>query len=84
MGTSFETDVYSFGIVVWEVFSRTIPWSDEANPKDIYVRVVFRGERPRIPVDSPPDMARVMRACWAAAPSSRPAFSYIMKWQSWE
>lgn len=83
-GTSFASDVYSFGIVMWEVLSRKLPWADEACPRDIYARVVFKGDRPEIPGGSPAEMARVMSACWAGVANVRPTFSGIMKWQDWE
>lgn len=83
-GTSYASDVYSFGMVVWEVFSRKIPWEDEACHRDIFVRVVFKEDRPKIPSVSPADMARVMNASWSREPHDRPAFRDIMKWQSWE
>ncbi|CAM9578480.1 unnamed protein product [Laminaria digitata] len=83
-GTSFASDVYSFGIVMWEVLSRKLPWADEACPRDIYARVVFKGDRPEIPGGSPAEMARVMSACWAGVENVRPTFSDIMKWQDWE
>lgn len=83
-GTSYASDVYSFGVVVWEVFSRKLPWADERCHRDIFVRVVFKEDRPEIPVESPVDMARIMKASWARVPQDRPTFSDIMKWQSWE
>lgn len=83
-GTSYASDVYSFGVVVWEIHSQKLQWADEACPRDIYARVLFKGDRPEIPVDWPADMARVMTASWAGASQDRPTFSDIMKWQKWD
>ena len=76
--------MYSFGVLVWEVLCRKLPWADETCPRDIYIRVVLREDRPEIPVDSPADMTRVMNACWAGSPQDRPTFSDVTTWQSWE
>lgn len=81
---SYKSDVYSFGVIVWEVFSRKLPWADEACARDIFVRVVFKEDRPEITEDSPADMVKVMNACWAAMSRDRPTFSDIMRWQRWE
>lgn len=79
-GTSNASDVYSFGVVVWEVLSRKIPWADQALPRDIYLRVVIRGDRPAIPADAPADIAEMVRGCWAQAPEERPTFHALIEW----
>eukprot|EP00904_Undaria_pinnatifida_P005783 jgi/Undpi1/2334/HiC_scaffold_13.g05717.m1 len=81
---SYASDVYSFGVVVWEIFSRKLPWADEACARDIFIRVVFKEDRPEISENSPADMTKVMNDSWAAMPRDRPTFSDIMKWQRWE
>lgn len=77
-GSTYASDVYSFGMVAWEVLSMQVPWAEEAAPLNIYKRVVFKGERPTIPGDAPADIADVVRACWAGRPDDRPASSTIM------
>ncbi|CAM9095313.1 unnamed protein product, partial [Laminaria digitata] len=57
------SDVYSFGLVVWEVLSRELPWAAEAHPRDIHIRVALKGQRPVIPDDAPDQIANVARAC---------------------
>ncbi|CAM9480839.1 unnamed protein product, partial [Laminaria digitata] len=78
-GSSYASDVYSFGIVAWEVLSMQVPWEDEAIPLNIYKRVVFKGERPTIPADAPADIATIVRDCWAGAPEDRPTSSEVMR-----
>ena len=77
-GISSASDVYSFGIVAWEVLSMETPWADEALPFDIYTRVVFKGDRPEIPAHAPVDITSVLRACWATEPEERPASAEIL------
>lgn len=71
--------MYSFGVVVWEILSRALPWAAEARGQDIYRRVVIKGERLTIPVDAPADIADVLRDCWAAKPRKRPSSVEIME-----
>ena len=78
-GVSYASDVYSFGVVAWEVLSTEVPWADEALPFDIYRRVVFKGDRPTVPVNAPPDLADIMRECWARQPKLRPTSREIMR-----
>lgn len=75
---TFASDVYSFGMVAWEVVSRQVPWADEALPQDIYIRVVFRGDRPVVPADAPADIVDIIQACWAGAPEQRPPASNVL------
>lgn len=75
---SKASDVYSYGIVVWEVLSRKIPWADQRLPRDIYLRVVIRGDRPAIPADAPADIAEMLLGCWAQAPEERPTFHALL------
>ncbi|CAM9276450.1 unnamed protein product, partial [Laminaria digitata] len=75
---TYATDVYSFGIVVWEVLSRELPWATMTGETDIYIRVVLNKMRPDIPEDAPADIADVARACWAGEPGDRPTFSAVM------
>jgi hypothetical protein len=41
------------------------------------VGVVTHGLRPEMPRDTPPDVAELVRACWAAVPEQRPSFTQI-------
>lgn len=78
-GNTYASDVYSFGIVAWEVLSRELPWASVTHAKDVHIRVVLNDLRPDIPAEAPADLADMMRACWAAEPKARPAFSSILK-----
>lgn len=72
-------DVYSFGIVIWEVLSRELPWADVTHPREVYIRVVLNELRPDIPAEAPSDLADIVRACWAGDPEARPTFGDVIK-----
>ncbi|CAN0145467.1 unnamed protein product, partial [Laminaria digitata] len=75
--STYASDVYSFGIVVWEALSRELPWATLIRPKDIFIRVVEE-LRPVIPDchDCAPDKsADLAMACWAGKRGDRPTIS---------
>ncbi|CAN0266120.1 unnamed protein product, partial [Laminaria digitata] len=76
---TYASDVYSFGIVVWEVLSRELPWATLARPKDIFIRVVWKELRPVIPDGAPAEISDLARECWVGVPGDRPTFSAVMK-----
>ncbi|CAM9383003.1 unnamed protein product [Ectocarpus fasciculatus] len=78
-GSTYASDVYSFGIVAWEVLSRELPWASVAHPREVYIYVVLKSLRPDIPVDAPADLVNMIKACWAGEPGARPTFSTIMQ-----
>lgn len=72
-----KTDVYSFGMVVWECLTRQLPWADLAGV-DMLLLAVTGGERPTIPPDAPANLAALTKVCWSHDPASRPAFKRIL------
>ena len=73
---SKEVDVYAFGIVLWEMFAREVPWN-AMDPHEIRDRVV-RGERPEIPrFDVPETVRELVQSSWAQDPRDRKPFEEI-------
>ncbi|EFA79492.1 LIM-type zinc finger-containing protein [Heterostelium album PN500] len=68
-------DVYSFGIVLWEIFCRRDPY-DGVNSWSIPV-MVCKGERPVVPADCPSEYAKLIKACWVDKAKKRPKFKEI-------
>lgn len=71
-----KADVFSFGIVLWEVLTCKVPYND-MTPLQAAVGVVQKGLRPGIPPQCPPGLAEVMEACWDASPQHRPTFKAL-------
>lgn len=72
-----KCDVYSFGIILWELATLRMPWSG-MNPMQVVGAVGFQNRRLDIPKDLDPLVARIIRECWQSDPSLRPSFAQLM------
>lgn len=70
--------MYSFGLIMWGLFTRQIPYAD-VKPFFKIPLVVASGERPIIPDNCPKEWADLMRGCWHNDPEKRPKFKKIVK-----
>ena len=71
-----KSDVYSYGILLWEIYDRGIPWRG-LQPMQIMRKVVDKCERPPMPSGMPDDVRTLLQRCWAPAPNDRPDFQTI-------
>lgn len=62
-----KADVYSFGIVLWEILTFTEPFPHHTNVPGFVKAVAHEGERPVIPPGTPMSLAALMQDCWCAA-----------------
>lgn len=68
-----KADVFSFAVVLWELLTCKVPYSD-MTPLQAAVGVVQKGLRPGIPAGCPPTLGDLMTQAWAQAPTARPSF----------
>ena len=75
---SYASDVWSFGILVWEMFNpQGVPFEEYDNLQ--VVAKVSTTVTPVVPEDCPDKIARVMKSCWSKEPSNRPSFLLLVK-----
>ncbi|KAG5886437.1 hypothetical protein JTB14_035727 [Gonioctena quinquepunctata] len=76
---STQSDVWSFGIVLWEFFSLAMtPYPGIEGPETLYPKLVD-GYRMESPENCPTEIYDIMTECWATKPSARPSFSKLVE-----
>ncbi|POG76198.1 kinase-like domain-containing protein, partial [Rhizophagus irregularis DAOM 181602=DAOM 197198] len=69
---SKEADIYSFGMIMWELTTGCKPFANVEH--DIHlIYKILDGERPNITEDTPKCYADLMKSCWDPDPKKRPS-----------
>ena len=71
-------DIYSFGMIVWELITEMKPFKTLAK-EDLVNKVVIEKSRPKIPDNIPSEISQIIRACWQHEEDKRPSFGKILK-----
>ncbi|KAG0488987.1 hypothetical protein HPP92_007711 [Vanilla planifolia] len=73
-----KVDVYSFGILLWEMLTGCIPY-EEMTPVQAAFAVVHKRTRPAFPEDCPIQLRALIERCWSSSPEKRPEFWQIVE-----
>src|SRR5207248_1799709 len=71
-----ESDVYSIGMLMWELFAGHPPFDDRAHDFCLIFQIC-EGLRPEILPKMPVDYIQMMKKCWDAVPSERPTIKEL-------
>ncbi|KAJ1703649.1 hypothetical protein LUZ63_003428 [Rhynchospora breviuscula] len=72
-----KVDVYSFGIVLWELTTCLVPYQGMTPVQAAYA-VAEKNLRPPLSTTCSPILNNLIRRCWSANPAKRPEFSYVV------
>lgn len=72
---SSNADVYSFGICLWQLITRDVPFASMTPIQAAFA--VAEGRRPTIPDSTPAQLRDIISACWDQDSRKRPSFTYI-------
>ncbi|CAG8527876.1 7456_t:CDS:2 [Cetraspora pellucida] len=77
---TIKSDIYSLGMIMWEISSGMQPFYDQMKKPDNELALdIINGMRPKVVDGTPPDYADLMIKCWDACPKNRPDAKTIMK-----
>ena len=71
------SDVWSYGVVIWEMFNPTCLPYQECEDDEVCAGRIMKGFLLEIPGECPERVGKILKACWYMNPSSRPSFLYM-------
>ena len=73
---TFESDVWSFGVVLWEIFSFALQPYYDMDLKEV-IKYISEGQVLSCPDNTPQDVYDLMKSCWRLEPHERPSFEEV-------
>jgi len=74
---SKKSDVFSFGVLMWEIITRQEPWAGLSAVQASHE--VAKGNRMEIPKTCNPILKNLIQMCWRENPGERPDFYQILE-----
>ncbi|KAI0241093.1 Mitogen-activated protein kinase kinase kinase 7 [Lamellibrachia satsuma] len=76
---SEKCDIFSWGIILWEVLTRRKPFDEIGGPAFRIMWAVHNGTRPPLIKGCPPPLQVLMTKCWSSNPMERPSMSEVVR-----
>lgn len=71
-----SADIYSFGLILWELISGRIPYEGKSNLQ--ILRMIDMHELESIPENANPVYADLIKSCWRSDPTKRPTIKEVL------
>jgi serine/threonine protein kinase len=78
-GSTLASDVYSFGILLWELCTLEKPFKDFSSGKEFKKNVFAKGYRPSLNSIRSAALRKLIRDCWDPSPENRPHMDHVIK-----
>lgn len=72
-----SADVWSFGVVLWQIFSYG-EWPFKEMSRDEILKFIMAGKRLDKPLHCPKIIYKIMKKCWCEDPEKRPNFDLLI------
>src|SRR6185369_11260138 len=72
-----QSDVYSIGMLMWEIFAGHPPFDDKDHGPGLILKIYEEGLRPPSLSNMPTDYVQMMEKCWDADSSKRPTIGEV-------
>jgi TPR repeat protein/serine/threonine protein kinase len=76
--TNTASDIYSLGVVLWELMSERFPFEGEEQ-LEMVPMWVQQGTREEIPANTPADFAALIQQCWDGNAANRPTAAQVVE-----
>ncbi|XP_072178555.1 mitogen-activated protein kinase kinase kinase 7-like [Diadema setosum] len=76
---SEKCDVFSWGVILWEVISRRKPFDDIGGPAFRIMWAVHNGRRPPLIRNIPKPLEKLMTRCWSKEAQQRPSMHEVVR-----
>uniref|UniRef100_A0A0E0FD94 non-specific serine/threonine protein kinase n=1 Tax=Oryza meridionalis TaxID=40149 RepID=A0A0E0FD94_9ORYZ len=73
-----KSDVYSYGVILWELVTQKIPW-ENLNSMQVIGAVGFMNHRLEIPSETDPQWTSLILSCWETDSQLRPSFQQLLE-----
>ncbi|CAI2168081.1 17675_t:CDS:2 [Funneliformis geosporum] len=74
-----KSDVYSVGVLLWEISSGRPPFVTEGESYDFCLAIrILQGLREQVVTNTPPDYVELYKECWDGEPNNRPDMEQVV------
>ena len=78
LSASLSDDIYSLGIIIWEVMTGEVPYGDCTSIREVRNRVSSANIRPLITPNINEEIGELLIRCWDYDPEERPSATYVL------